>query len=381
MPYYFPLKYNFGADECRRTAQNLLSLRRQLRAEIPPRNVNDSLLLATWNLRDFDSNKFKHGPRLKESFFYIAEIISAFDIVALQEINEDLTALNKVLRILGSDWDYITTDKTEGSSGNSERMTFIYDTRKVRFLKIAGEIVLPQNQLVSGERQFARTPFLVAFQSGWFKFMICTAHIYFGSESGAQLQRRIAEIEAIVKFLSQRADDESANYIVLGDFNIVSPEHQTMLALQKNGFSVPQGLNPSNIHLDKFYDQIAFKAREGQVQFSGKSGVFNPYQTLFAESERATYYPLMANQANLELDPAGAALDNEKNRTYYLDTWRTFQISDHLPMWVELLIDFTDRYLQEYLIPSYDYRPEHPLSFSMPELGSVEWKNGGQANR
>ncbi|UCH60954.1 MAG: endonuclease/exonuclease/phosphatase family protein [Anaerolineales bacterium] len=371
MPYYFPLKHNFGPDESQRAAQNLLALRRQLRAEIPARTVNDTLLLATWNLRDFDSNKFKHGPRLKESFFYIAEIISAFDMVALQEINEDLSALNKVLRILGPDWDYITTDKTEGASGNNERMTFVYDTRKVRFLKIAGEVVLPLKQLVSDERQFARTPFLVAFQSGWFKFMICTVHIYFGSASGEQLQRRIAEIEAITKFLSKRADDEAANYILLGDFNIVSPEHQTMQALKKHGFLLPEGLSASNIHLDKHYDQIAFKSREGQVQFSGNSGVFNPYLTLFSESDRQIYYPLMTNKDNLELDAASQPLDNESNQKYYLNTWRTFQISDHLPMWVELRIDFAEQYLQEFVMPSFAYQPEHPLSFAMPELDNL----------
>jgi hypothetical protein len=28
-------------------------------------------------------------------------------------------------------------------------------------------------------------------------------------------------------------------------------------------------------------------------------------------------------------------------------TWRTYQMSDHLPMWVELHIDFTQEYLDE----------------------------------
>ena len=61
MPYYFPLRWNFTADEAAHTAERLLRLRGQMRAEIPARSVNDTLLLATWNLRDFDSNKFGHG--------------------------------------------------------------------------------------------------------------------------------------------------------------------------------------------------------------------------------------------------------------------------------------------------------------------------------
>jgi len=370
MPFYFPLNNNFGTEESQRAALNLLKLRKQLRAEVPSRTMNDTLVLATWNLRDFDSNKFGHGPRLKESFFYIAEIISAFDLVALQEVNENLGGLQIVMRILGPDWDYITTDTTEGVSGNSERMTFVYDTRKVRFQKIAGEIVLPASKTISGQ-QFARTPFMVAFQSGWFRFNICTVHIYYGEDRGELLKRRIAEIDAIAAFLSKRADEESANYIILGDFNIVSPEHQTMQALKKHGFIIPEGLTQSNMLLDKYYDQIGFKSREGQVKFAGRAGVFNLYKTLFTEAERLAYYPLMKNRGQLECGPDGAALDSKKNQGYYQGVWRTFQMSDHLPMWVELKIDFADEYLGKIVTPSFDVtETHHPLDFSMPELNN-----------
>ncbi|GAI53295.1 unnamed protein product, partial [marine sediment metagenome] len=82
-------------------------MRKYLKKEIPRRTVNDTLLLATWNIRDFDSNKFKHGPRIRESYFYITEIISAFDIIALQEINKNLRALKRVMDILGGNWQYI----------------------------------------------------------------------------------------------------------------------------------------------------------------------------------------------------------------------------------------------------------------------------------
>ena len=71
-------------------------------------------------------------------------------------------------------------------------MAFVYNTEKVWFRKIAGEVVLPEGQLivsqkkikppkdqpdaasaeVTAEQQFARSPFLVAFQSGWFRFSL-----------------------------------------------------------------------------------------------------------------------------------------------------------------------------------------------------------------
>lgn len=109
-------------------ANNILNLKKALKDSVPEKKLDKNLLIATWNIRDFDSNKFGHGPRLKESFYYIGQIISAFDLVAVQEVNKNLKALNHLMYLLGPNWDYITTDLTEGRSGNQERMTFIYDT-------------------------------------------------------------------------------------------------------------------------------------------------------------------------------------------------------------------------------------------------------------
>ena len=140
MPIYASLENEPRAIR-RRTAARLTQLREQLTAEIPPRTVEDTLLLATWNLREFDSPKY--GERTAESFFYIAEIISRFDLVAVQEVRADLRALDRLKAILGPWWKSIATDVTEGTAGNGERMAFLYDTRKVAFACVAGEIVLP----------------------------------------------------------------------------------------------------------------------------------------------------------------------------------------------------------------------------------------------
>ena len=32
--------------------------------------------------------------------------------------------------------------------------------------------------------------------------------------------------------------------------------------------------------------------------------------------------------------------------SYYMSNWRTFQMSDHLPLWIELKIDFSNQYLE-----------------------------------
>jgi len=43
-----------------------------------------------------------------------------------------------------------------------------------------------------------------------------------------------------------------------------------------------------------------------------------------------------------------ARLDSDTDlKDYYMDDWRTFHASDHLPLWVELEIDFSDAYLEK----------------------------------
>ena len=366
---YVPLRRLEDAEVRRRTAGRLLELRKDLKP-ICERKTDTSLLLATWNIRDFDSNKFKHGPRLPETFFYIAEIISAFDLVAVQEIARDLRALERVMSILGREWDYIATDTSarEGG-GNDERLAFIYNTEKVWFRKVAGEIVLPSGQTIvppeakvkskkGGAKeppppaeglQFARTPFLVAFQSGWFRFSLCTVHIYYGKPSGPELRRRIGEIEALAKFFAARQDKDSKqekdrlgvveNYILLGDFNVVSPEHETMRALTEQKFIVPPEIaNRNELSAGKhFYDQIAVRVKDSHFKVRG-GGIYDMYRAVFrdADDDFAAYEPLMP-----EKDPEGKA----ENRRNYYAKWRTWQMSDHNPLWIEIETDFADDYL------------------------------------
>nr|WP_255599967.1 endonuclease/exonuclease/phosphatase family protein [Afifella sp. IM 167] len=352
-------------------------------APLRQRRRDSALLLATWNIRDFDSNHFGYGPRLPETFYYIAEIISCFDLVAIQEVNRDLGPLRKVMEILGREWDYIATDTTEGPGGNGERMAFVYNTEKVWFRRIAGEVVLPEGQLVVSrsrvksddaepdmtateekavkkefrevKQQFARTPFLVAFQSGWFRFSLCTVHIYFGADSGEKLKRRIEEIRRLVKFFAARQDQQNRreldargnpeNYILLGDFNVKSPEHETMQALKSEGFVVPEAIDGEAVRKkgDHFYDQIATRVKDDRFKVTA-GGIVDMYSDVFRNNaeDKALYKHLLP------------AADPEKNEKYKAKTfdalykkWRTWQMSDHSPLWIEIETDFADQYLEE----------------------------------
>lgn len=349
MPYYYTLRREDEAG--RRTARNLLALKERLAREIPRRTVTETLLLATWNIREFDSSKY--GTRTSEAYHYIAEIVSHFDLVAIQEVRDDLRAIDQLRWILGRDtWDYILTDVTEGSRGNRERMAFLYDSKKVRFGGLAGEVVLPE-RLKAGEiqvpRQLARTPFVVGFEVGWFRFMLCTVHILYGT-SKAEDAGRLKEIEELSDFLAKRAQHQfswAKDLILLGDFNIFDPSDVTFEAIENAGFIVPRGIRslPSNVPQNKHYDQIAFFAPRVQDQLGEiEAGVFNFFDLVYREDDQETYVPDMGE--GYEKTSKGKKR-TAAGKTRHYRQWRTHQMSDHLPMWVKLKIDFGEEYLAE----------------------------------
>lgn len=328
-----------------RTVAGLKRLRQALAEQIPQRSATDTLLLATWNIREFDSGQ-KCGYRSSEAYYYIAEILSRFDLIAVQEVKDGLYPMQHVRKLLGSWWDYLVTDVTLGSSGNTERMAYLYDQRKVSFTGLAAELVLPK---ASGEKtepvQMARSPYVAGFRAGWAWLTLATVHIYYG-KSVAVDERRLAEITAFGKTLARHADTLSSapqlspgakperdNLIVLGDFNIFNRRDVTLEAIIAAGFRVPEALQQipgSNVKQDKHYDQIAYFKTLNGLRPTGKAGVFDFYVSVFTLEQEADY-----ESERLE----------KPGRSY--QDWRTFRMSDHLPMWIEFNIEDGDAFLEE----------------------------------
>jgi hypothetical protein len=364
---YWKLK-RLGKTELKRAVSTLERLRAQLSAEIPPKDAEDNLLLATWNIRDLGKagGGFGYGERLPETYFYIAQILARFDFIAVQEVNE-LWAWEEVMSVLGPHWGFIASDVTEGKSGNGERIVYLYDKRKVSFRDIAGEIVLQPSTLISknskGGKQFARTPYIASFQAGWRKFDICSVHIYYGSESGAKLKRRIEEIGGIARLLAQRAKAENKagkTMVLAGDFNVVGLKHKTMEALLKSGFVVPEKIQePPGGQRNNYYDQIAFKTAPDAILFpKGKeeeAGSFRIYENAFTlaqiESYRKYFKPLWEELNEKERKKAKEKGKEPKLTTFeeFYEDWRTWQLSDHQPLWVRLRANDSDKYLKSLL--------------------------------
>jgi hypothetical protein len=254
-------------------------------------------------------------------------------------VRDGLYPLQEVKKNLGPWWDFLVTDVTLGAAGNTERMAFLYDRRKVDFTGLAAELVIPRAPGADDEpQQFARSPYVASFRAGWAYLSLITVHMYYGTAK-ADDPRRVAEIGRVANLIADNAEKMSGapqykpgvapragNAIILGDFNIFQTSDATMQQLTNAGFVVPAELQEvpgSNVDKNKHYDQIAyFKELVGMTP-TGRAGVFDYYEYVYRDDQKDLY--------------AKEREDGTSGRSFR--EWRTYQMSDHLPMWIELSID------------------------------------------
>ncbi len=101
--------------------QELALLRQNLNSSIPSKQLTDNVLIATWNIRAFGDLTEKwealdndSPKRDLHSLLAITEIISHFDIIAMQEVKGNLKCLRHMLKILGGDWNFQLKPNDEG---------------------------------------------------------------------------------------------------------------------------------------------------------------------------------------------------------------------------------------------------------------------------
>jgi endonuclease/exonuclease/phosphatase family metal-dependent hydrolase len=292
--------------------------------------------LATWNIVNLGAR-----DRYDESMFYIAEILSRFDVIAIQEVKDDLSGLETLRGLLGPWWRFVVSDVSLGDPGNTERLAYLFDSRKLRFGGMAGELVLVADD-GTPVAQFDRTPYVVGFASSWFRFMMATVHIAWGRQE-ANFPARVAEIANLADVMAARADADGAwsqNLIVLGDFNLFHENAEGLQALQAAGFTLPHGradLRPTNVGRDaRYYDQILYRFPDATHLDPVRVGVVDPFDAVYSNDKLGQY------ENELRIASGAPPADPE---SYYRTHWRRREMSDHLLLWSELRIDFGHQYL------------------------------------
>jgi endonuclease/exonuclease/phosphatase family metal-dependent hydrolase len=313
-----PFDAEFPVDARR----EIRALRAHARERGIPKRSPDKLLLATWNIANLGLQK-----RDDADYAVLAEIISWFDLVAVQEVNDNLDGLRALREHLPKRYSALFSD----ASGNRERGAFIFDNRAVTVLDKVGRLAIPPSQLryikLPGSDEpfmgFDRGPYMAAFRTrGTFEFLLLNVHLFFGGEQEDDLRRRALETYALAWWAQRRQDSRYAyvkDIIPLGDFNLpkMDPSDEIFRALTAKGLRLPplhadSQVGGTSLGGVNHYDQIAlFPSRTRELR---QVAVFDFDNVVFRD------------------------VWEERTPKQFLSYVR-FHLSDHRPLWAELAIN------------------------------------------
>lgn len=313
-----------------------------------PKPAAARLLLASWNIANLGAQ-----GRTSAALDVIAHILKRFELIAVQEVNEEFGAFEKIVGRMGSRFGYIMSD----TAGNNERLAFIYDTRKVAPANLFGELALrpreypkrtvkvrytrnkkPKVDTFKSLRfvPFDRNPFIGSFEAGSQRFTLANVHLYFGEFQDSKTRadrkkyaRRVLEIYALSRWAGRRANDDATydkDIILLGDMNVpaMKKNESTYKALIAFGFKPVDHTTKTggtNLGNDKTYDQMVFAPGAISKKIADH-GVFD-FDTVIFRS--------LWKKLNAQMTPKKAVTKFNQHVRHH--------ISDHRLIWVQLKID------------------------------------------
>ncbi len=226
-----------------------------------PERVYGSVVTGSFNIRKLGSA----GKRNAETWKFLAHVCKHFDLIAVQEVMDDLSGLNLLMEKIGPEFGLIVSDKTgsfPGDRGLGERLAFIfrwsvlkrgevvsditYDRSKVSeilfenldaFTKAKDDYEKSMKRFETGKRKtkpklkmpmflsFIRQPFCVSFKivghpdTQPYRFMAVNAHLIFGTPD-----ERRKEFEALMEWINRRVKQVKKayypNFMLMGDLNL-----------------------------------------------------------------------------------------------------------------------------------------------------------------
>lgn len=168
--------------------------------------ASGDIRIASWNTKHLGWDNGKNMAA-------VAEIVSRFDLVALQEVMRAEAAeklADRVSQLTGESWDVITSD-TVGRSSYQEGYAFLW--RRSAVVQDGGAVLY----LDPGDK-FAREPYSAVFHAAAdpeMRFVLATVHITYG-DSRAD---RTPEIRTLAEYWDWLAETFDAPVILAGDFN------------------------------------------------------------------------------------------------------------------------------------------------------------------
>ncbi len=249
----------------------------------PPPRGNDTIRIATFNIRVFGESKL-NDPQAMQA---IVAILRNFDLVAIQEVravSQDI--LPQLIAHLNAGgkyhYDYAIGPRL-GRTSSKEQYAFVFDLASI-------EIDRHQLYTIDDPDRLLHRPPLV----GWFRargpvpeqaftFSLVTVH--------TDPDEVDVELDVLDDVFFKVRDDgrNEDDVILLGDFN-ASESHLRQLGQVAGLVKVVTGQTPTNTLRNAQYDNILFH-QTATAEFTGRGGVFDflrDYNLTLQQAERVS---------------------------------------------------------------------------------------------
>ncbi|MFQ5625965.1 MAG: endonuclease/exonuclease/phosphatase family protein [Methyloligellaceae bacterium] len=239
-----------------------------------PERRPDSVILSSFNVRIFGEK----ANRSLGAFQLMAEYCSRCDLIAIQEVQDNLEALKFLKGLLGDEYGLVTTDAAggvPGRGGSFERLAFLFRWQRVERTDVASDIAYERSfvantlyenrdEIVAALDQrrrdlaawtrrknaaraaggkgpnkpdfilptfltFIRSPQLIGFRilgfddAAPYECICVNAHLLYGNKEKSKQERK-NEFEALTRWLINRAKQRDRifhqNIILFGDLNL-----------------------------------------------------------------------------------------------------------------------------------------------------------------
>jgi endonuclease/exonuclease/phosphatase family metal-dependent hydrolase len=138
-----------------------------------PERRRGSVLLASFNIRKLAGV----DKRSAGSWEMLRRICESFDLIAIQEVQDDLAGLRKLKNDLGKNFGMVASDitgATPGSTSPTERLAFLFNWKRVQRTEVASDITYDRSSVVGtifgGRKEFwARFGQYAGAMSDWEK--------------------------------------------------------------------------------------------------------------------------------------------------------------------------------------------------------------------
>ncbi|WP_242631982.1 endonuclease/exonuclease/phosphatase family protein [Rubripirellula amarantea] len=248
---------------------------------------SETMRIATFNIQFFGPSKVA-DPNIMQT---LAQIVSQFDVVAIQEVRnsqvQPVRALVDLIRASGGDYDF-TVSESIGEGTYKEAYAFVFDRSRIAL--VPGSAYLVQDP---GERM-TREPMVASFQAITkpsdarrpFRFTLINAHTSPSEVAASAIGNEMDVLDDV--FVSVRnyeydmVGEEDA--IMLGDLN-VDTRNLRELGQIPNVVSIAGDIM-TNTRGDKTYDHILIDRTQTR-EFTGAYGILDMKATFGISEEEA----------------------------------------------------------------------------------------------